>query len=69
NMTVSMIGDDTLSLIVNAQPPLELEPVRDMRFNVKGRVGFSLEFKKENGAVSEMILQQPNGTFAAKRAK
>lgn len=66
--TVSLQGDKGLTLTMPGQPVYELVPVKDLRFNVKGLTGFSLEFKKDAaGLAAEVIFYQPNGTFVAKR--
>lgn len=67
-LTVELRGDDTLTLTVPGQPTYELVPVRGTTFDLKGLNGYSLEFKKDgSGAVAELVLYQPNGTFAATR--
>ena len=66
--TVSMQGDDTLTLLVPGQPRYELVPVEGARFQLKGLTAFSVEFKKgPSGAYEEAVFHQPNGTFAARR--
>jgi CubicO group peptidase (beta-lactamase class C family) len=68
NLTVELRGDDTLTLTVPGQPSYELVPSRGTTFDLKGLSGYSLEFKKdESGAVIELVLYQPNGTFVATR--
>ncbi len=64
---VAMKGRGRLGLEISGQPPMELEPVHAMRFYIKGMTGFSVEFKKDGAKASEMIFNQPNGTFTAKR--
>jgi len=67
-LTVALRGDDTLTLTVPGQPTYELVPTRGTSFELKGLSGFSLEFKRDgSGAVSELVLYQPNGTFVATR--
>lgn len=67
-LTVSLKGDDTLVLTVPGQPSYELVPTRGTSFDLKGLTGYSLEFTQdESGAVTELVLYQPNGTFVAKR--
>lgn len=66
-VTVALRGD-TLTLTVPGQPTYELEPVEDLRFDFAELSGYSVEFRKdESGAVVEMTLRQPNGTFVATR--
>ena len=50
------------------QPTYELVPTRGTSFDLEGLSGYSVEFKQEeSGAVNELVLTQPNGTFVAKR--
>ncbi len=59
----------TLTTTIPGQPTYELEPYRETTFNLKGLVGFSIEFKSDaDGQFNEMVINQPNGVFAAKRA-
>jgi CubicO group peptidase (beta-lactamase class C family) len=67
-LTVALRGDDTLTLTVPGQPTYELVPTRGARFELEGLSGYSLEFKRDDsGSVTEIVLYQPNGTFAATR--
>ncbi|MGD8698739.1 MAG: serine hydrolase [Gemmatimonadales bacterium] len=67
-MAVALRGDDTLTLTVPGQPTYELVPTRGTSFDLKGLSGYSAEFRRdETGAVSELVLAQPNGTFVAQR--
>ncbi len=67
-LTVELKGDDTLTLTVPGQPTYELIPTRGTSFDLKGLSGYGAEFRLgANGAVSELVLTQPNGTFVAKR--
>jgi len=67
--TVSVaLRGETLTLTVPGQPTYELEPVEGLRFDFAKLSGYSVEFRKdESGAVVEMAIRQPNGTFVAKR--
>lgn len=67
-LTVTLVGEGTLTLTVPGQPTYELVPMRGASFDVKGLSGYSIDFKvDEDGAVVEMVLFQPNGTFVAKK--
>jgi CubicO group peptidase (beta-lactamase class C family) len=67
-LTVELRGDDRLTLTVPGQPTYELVPSRGTTFELEGLNGYSLEFRRdESGAVVELVLYQPNGTFAARR--
>ncbi len=66
--TVTLQGDDTLILTVPGQRPYELVPRTGTTFDLKGLTGFSVEFKKDAaGAVAELVVYLPNGTFVVKR--
>lgn len=49
------------------QPTNELEPYKENEFNFKGIFGYSIKFTVEYDKAIEMILNQPNGVFTAKR--
>lgn len=60
--------EDKLQLIVAGQPTHTLVPQKDLKFAVEGATGFNVEFHKDaSGAVNELVLFQPNGTFVGKR--
>ena len=59
---------NTLYLFVPGQPEYELLPTSKHKFSFKALEGFKVEFvESEEGAVNEVIIIQPNGTFKAKR--
>ncbi len=64
--TVELRGD-VLTMIVPGQPPHSLVPTREMHFDLEGLSGFSMEFRKTDDRVTELVAHQPNGTFVAKR--
>lgn len=66
-LTVRLRGDNTLTLTVPGQPTYTLEPSAEKAFTLKDITGFSVEFIMEDGTVTQMILNQPNGTFTAER--
>ncbi len=67
-VTVALRGEHTLTLTVPGQPTYELVPTRGTSFDIKGLHGFSVKFEKDaSGAVTQLIIYQPNGTFVAKR--
>jgi CubicO group peptidase (beta-lactamase class C family) len=61
-ITVAMKGDHAMTLTVAGQEPLELEPVRGKRFNIKGQNGSSVEFKGD-----DLVFFQPNSVSVATR--
>lgn len=67
-VTVALQGETTLTLTVPGQPTYTLEPGRANNFDLKGLSGFNVEFKQdEAGTITELIINQPNGVFHAKR--
>ncbi len=56
-----------LILTVAGQPDYELIPAGENEFNFKNLDGFSVKFNEDTGKVTEMILNQPNGVFTAKK--
>jgi Domain of unknown function (DUF3471) len=66
-VSVSLIGD-SLRLTVPGQPQYELVSTKGLSFDVKGLIGFSVEFKKDaSGKITEIVFRQPDGVFTAKR--
>ena len=66
-LTVRLRGEDTLTLTVPGQPTYTLTPTEENEFNIQDLSGFSVTFREEDSAVTQMVLHQPNGTFTAKR--
>jgi uncharacterized protein DUF3471 len=57
-----------LTLSPTGQPTYRLTPYRDRIFTIEELNGFRVEFQGgDAGAVSTIILHQPNGTFQAQR--
>ncbi len=64
---VALRGDD-LYLILPGQPPYRLTAIKDLRFEVSGLSGYSVEFKKDSkGQISSLELSEPEGISVAKR--
>jgi len=67
-VTIAVSGGNVLTATVPGQPVYELEPYRGTEFTLKGLTGFSARFVvDEKGAVTELLLVQPNGVFSTKR--
>jgi len=66
-LTVRLRGEDTLTLTVPGQPTYTLTPTEENEFNIQDLSGFSVTFSEEDGAITQMTLHQPNGTFTAER--
>jgi len=65
-ITVSLRGEDTLTIIVPGQPTYELKPTSKYAFTLTDQP-IDVEFKMDGGEVAQVVLQQPNGTFTAKK--
>lgn len=64
---VTIRGEKTLVLTVPGQPDYELIPTGENEFNIKELEGFSVKFTEVSGKITELIFNQPNGVFTAKR--
>jgi len=65
-VTVIQKSDHVLSVITPGAPPLDLQPGRGLRFQVKGQPGITAEFElDETGAVARLVAQ-PLGVFHPK---
>jgi hypothetical protein len=64
-VTVTLRGEESLLASIPGQGDVILEPYQGTTFHLKGLDGFSFEFIQENGAVKEIKISQPNGTFTA----
>ncbi len=58
---------DQLIMEVAGQPPYRLEPWTHERFRLAEVEGFDVRFEQADGAITGLLLHQPNGTFLAKR--
>ncbi|MGB5378646.1 serine hydrolase [Muriicola sp.] len=67
-LKVYIKNEDTLYLFVPGQPEYELLATAKHKFSFKILEGFKIEFLEgENGAINEVNVIQPNGTFKASR--
>ena len=64
-LTIGMRGEESLLATIPGQGDVILEPYQGTTFHLKGLEGFSFKFVQENGAVKEVKISQPNGTFTA----
>ncbi len=68
-IVVAQDNDGQLMLTAGSQPTYKLVPYLGSSFVIADLVGFRVEFRRgSDGAVSEVIFHQPNGTFVAPRA-
>lgn len=63
-VTVAMMGDHAITLTTGGQSPVELEPIRGTRFNIKGQNGSTVEFKGD-----DLVFYQANSVSVATRKK
>jgi CubicO group peptidase (beta-lactamase class C family) len=67
-VVVALRGERVLTITGPGTPPLELEPVRGLRFGLKDQAGVIAEFElDESGAVTRLVAQ-PLGIFRPKAA-
>ena len=67
-LAIGLRGERTLTVTAPGSPPLDLEPIRGLRFGVKGQPAVTAEFElDDNGAVTRLIAQ-PMGIFFPKEA-
>lgn len=66
-LEIALRGDDTITCSLPGQQPIELEPVRGMRFKTKDE-SYSIEFKKdESGKISEFLYITSMQVIPARR--
>ena len=69
-LKIYFIGDSTLTFFIPGQPEYKLLPTGKDLFAFEALTGYSIKFiRDENNEVNEILLQQPNGNFKAKRKK
>jgi CubicO group peptidase (beta-lactamase class C family) len=62
-VVIAQRSDQVLTATTPGAPPFELQPVRDLRFEVKGQPGITAEFELDGtGAVARLVVQ-PLGVF------
>jgi hypothetical protein len=67
---VYLKGENTLYIEVPGQPPYELVPLGNHKFQFKALQGYSVQFdKKEGEQASALTFLQPQGNFKADRKK
>jgi len=67
-ITVS-VRNNTLFTLVPGQPEYEMSALGNDRFALKVLSGYFVQFDVKDKEVTQLIFQQPNGNFAAKRKK
>jgi hypothetical protein len=67
-MTVSLKGEQALSVSLPGEPDQELVPYKGTEFQAKGLSSLSIDFKLDaSGKASEALITMPYGAFTAKR--
>jgi hypothetical protein len=67
-MLIVLKGDHALLAALPGQPDIELEPVKESEFRLKGVIGSRIEFTSDaSGVVTEALLTQPWGVLSATR--
>lgn len=68
DVVVSLRNNRTLWVSLPGQPDYELEPYRELTFQIKNLPGFSVRFEAgDSGQVTGLRFIQPNGEFPAVR--
>jgi CubicO group peptidase (beta-lactamase class C family) len=65
-LRVHLVGSKLITSFVGQQDQ-ELVPYREGEFTLKDLKGFSLRFEPREGAITRVVIFQPNGTFTAKK--
>jgi hypothetical protein len=63
---VALKNDDTLTVTLPGAPPLELVPIRGLRFEIQGQPGVTAEFELDESGTAVQIVAQPVGIFRRK---
>lgn len=65
-ITVSLRGEDTLTIAVPGQPTYELDPTSENAFTLTDQP-VDVQFKMDGSKAVQVMIQQPNRTFTAKK--
>jgi CubicO group peptidase (beta-lactamase class C family) len=65
-VVVARKGDRALTSRIPGSPPVELLPVRGLRFEVQGRPGITAEFELDEAGAVTRLIAQPIGIFLPK---
>jgi hypothetical protein len=65
-IVIAQQNDGTLTAAVPGAPPLELVPVRGLRFGIKGQPSITAEFELDETGTAVRIVVQPLGIFHRK---
>lgn len=67
-LTIALHDDRTLTATLPGSAPLELEPVRGLRFGVKDQPAITAEFETDDNGTVTRLVAQPIGIFLPKEA-
>ncbi len=65
-VVVALRGDDVLTVTEPGAPPIELQPVRGLRFKVKDQPAITAEFELDDSGTAARLVVQPLGIFLPK---
>ena len=65
-VTVALHGERTLTVTLPGSPPLNLEPIGDLRFGVKDQPAVTAEFELDDNGTVARLIAQPLGIFLPK---
>jgi hypothetical protein len=65
-IVVALEGDHVLTVATPGAPPLELQPTRGLRFEMKGQPGITAEFELDQAGAVTRLVAQPLGIFHPK---
>jgi CubicO group peptidase (beta-lactamase class C family) len=65
-LVVALKGEQVLTVAIPGAPPLELQPIRDLRFEVTGQPGITAEFELDQAGAVVRLVAQPIGIFHPK---
>jgi CubicO group peptidase (beta-lactamase class C family) len=65
-IVVAQRSDQVLTATAPGAPPFELQPVRDLRFEVKGQPSITVEFELDEAGTVVRLVVQPLGVFRPK---
>jgi CubicO group peptidase (beta-lactamase class C family) len=65
-IVVALKGDHVLTVATPGAPPLDLQPIRDLRFEVTGQPGITAEFELDQAGAVVRLVAQPIGIFHPK---
>jgi CubicO group peptidase (beta-lactamase class C family) len=67
-VTVTLKGENALTVSIPNQPVYDLEPYRGTEFRMRGLTGFSIRFVLDAaGTARELLILQPDGVYSARR--